>query len=281
MKNKSPAVIAGLFALIIAVPAFLIHPLLTIVLLLFFIGLCILGCFFPGTNFLGPVISRGCTKGKKVALTFDDGPSPATTPKILDLLDLYEMKATFFVSGVNSLQYPDLIHEIIRRGHSVGNHSYSHDPFLMLKSHDRLYREVYDAQDVLRKLGIDTLAFRPPVGIINPKLPAILTKLGLLCVTFSCRAYDAGNLHVRNLAGRILKKMQGDDIILLHDQPPRRRKDDLIFWREIENILTGIKALGLRVVPLDELIGKEIMKIIPPSGKSLTGCRIQQGNLTR
>jgi len=173
------------------------------------------------------------------------------------------MKATFFVAGVNAVKYPDLIHEIIRRGHGIGNHSYSHDPLIMIKGQHTLYREVYEAQDVLRKMGIDALAFRPPVGIINPKLPGVLEKLGLFCVIFSCRARDAGNFHVRNLARRILKRARGDDIILLHDKPPYRTTDDPVFWRQLEQILSGLGAAGLSVVPLSELIGKEIMKEKP------------------
>ncbi len=124
-----------------------------------------------------------------------------------------------------------------------------------------LYREVYEAQVVLRKMGIEALAFRPPVGIINPKLPSILDRLGLFCVTFSCRAMDAGNFRVKNLAARILKKLKGDDIILLHDKTPRRSEDHPVLFEEIENLLTGIQERGFCVVPLSELINREIMTL--------------------
>lgn len=255
------AEITGLFLLIAAVAAFFIHPLPAAALLLLYVVLCVSACFFPQMNFLGPVVSRGRTGKKNVALTFDDGPSPFTTGKILDLLDRHGVQATFFVSGVNAVQYPELIEEIIRRGHGIGNHSMTHDPFVMLKPHRVLYREVSEAQRVLRELGVDTLVFRPPVGIINPKLPSILKPLGLICVTFSCRALDAGNFRVQNLAGRILKKVKEDDIILLHDTPPRRAEDRSVFMQEVEKILTGINDKGLRIVPLSELIGRKIMNL--------------------
>ncbi len=251
----------GIILLITAFAAFFIHPLLAVAFLLLYIVLCVAACFFPQTNFLGPVISRGHTGKKDVALTFDDGPSEFTTSKILDLLDRYSVKATFFVSGFNAVRFPGLIEEIIKRGHSIGNHSYTHDPFVMMKRYGVLYREVYEAQSVLQKMGIDALAFRPPVGIINPKLPSILTQLGLFCVTFSCRARDAGNFRVKNLAARILKKVKSDDIILLHDKPPRRLEDNSVLFQEVEKILTGVREKGLRIVPLSELIGKEIMKV--------------------
>ena len=99
--------------------------------------------------------------------------------KILELLDRHKMKAAFFVSGVNARKHPGLILEIVRRGHEIGNHSMGHDPFLMLKSAKTIDREVHQARLVLRASGIEALAFRPPVGIINPKLPRFLSAGGL------------------------------------------------------------------------------------------------------
>ena len=263
MKDQKPALspahITGIVLLTAATVAFFVQPLLSVVLLLSYIVLCVVACFYPQTNFLGPVISRGRSGKKYVAITFDDGPTELTTLKILDLLDRYSLRATFFVSGFNAARYPALIDEIIHRGHTVGNHSMKHDPLVMLKGYRVLYREVYEARVVLRKMGIDALAFRPPVGIINPKLPSILDRLGLFCVTFSCRAMDAGNFRIKNLSARILKKLKEDDIILLLDKPPRRNEDHPVLFQEIENLLTGIQERGFRVVPLAELIDMEIM----------------------
>jgi peptidoglycan/xylan/chitin deacetylase (PgdA/CDA1 family) len=96
------------------------------------------------------------------------------------------------------------------------------------------------------------------VGIINPKLAPILDKLGMFCVTFSCRAFDAGNRRVKNLSSRILKKVKADDIILLHDVLPRSKEDSVILLAEIENILSGLIIKGLKIVPLSDLIGRDI-----------------------
>jgi peptidoglycan/xylan/chitin deacetylase (PgdA/CDA1 family) len=260
----SPAHIVGIVLLLAAAGASFIHPLPVIAFLLSYIVLCVAACFFPQMNFLGPVISRGRTGENIVALTFDDGPSQATTVKILDLLDRYSVKAAFFVSGMNAVQCPDLISEIIRRGHSIGNHSYRHDPFVMLKGRRTLYREVGEANRVLLQAGVHALAFRPPVGIVNPKLFPILHELGLYCITFSLRAGDAGNYRVKHIAARILKKVQPDDIIMLHDKPPRQVEDHLVLLGEIEKVLTGIRDKGLRIVPLSELAGREIMDVRQP-----------------
>ena len=254
----SPAQITGIIFLSIAAIMFFYNSILAAAIAFFYIIICVVASFFPRSNFFLPVISRGNTGQNLVALTFDDGPAQPTTRQIMDLLDKYSVKATFFVSGVNALSYPEIIREIIDRGHTIGNHSFHHNPFVMLRSYNYLYQEIFRAQEVLRKMGIKTLAFRPPVGIINPKLSPILDKLGMFCVTFSCRAFDAGNRRVKNIASNILKKVKADDIILLHDVPPRRKEKSVILLSEIESILQGLTVKGLKVVPLSALIGREI-----------------------
>jgi peptidoglycan/xylan/chitin deacetylase (PgdA/CDA1 family) len=180
------------------------------------------------------------------------------------------MKATFFVSGVNAVRHPEIITDIIARGHSIGNHSYNHNPFLMLRGYDTLYQEIFTAQEVLRNMGIKARAFRPPVGIVNPKLLSILNKLGMYCLTFSCRAFDAGNYFIKNIGQKILRRVKADDIILLHDVPARSKEDNAIFLSEIEILLAGIISRGFRVVPLSFLINKEVMIIENPVRKSST-----------
>jgi peptidoglycan/xylan/chitin deacetylase (PgdA/CDA1 family) len=262
LKSKfpfgSPAQITGIIILAVAAAVFFINPLAAAAVALFYIVLCVVASFFPRINFFLPVISRGNTGQNLVALTFDDGPTEPTTRQVLELLDKYSVKATFFASGVNALKYPDIIKEIIARGHTIGNHSFHHNLFVMLGSYNYLYQEIFRAQEVLRKMGIQTLAFRPPVGIINPKLAPILDKLGMFCVTFSCRAFDAGNRRVKSISSKIIKKVKADDIILLHDVTPRRKEDSVILLSEIENILQGLIIKGLKIVPLSDLIGRDI-----------------------
>lgn len=265
MKRKlfrSPAEITGIIILAVSAIVFPFNNLLSALILLVFIILCVTACFFPQTNFFLPVISHGDTSENAVALTFDDGPAEPTTRQVLDLLDKYSVKATFFVSGLQAQRYPDIIRDIVCRGHSIGNHSLSHNPFLMLTGFNNLYREISDAQEILKKMGINALAFRPPVGIVNPKLAAVLDKLGLFCVTFSCRANDFGNLRIKDLGSKIIKKVKAGDIIVLHDVPPSRKQYNAVLLAEIELLLAGIRDKGLNIVPLSNLIGKEIMNSI-------------------
>lgn len=261
MKRKtssfSPAHITGIILLLFAAVVFFFRPLLAAAIALFYIIMCIVASFFPQSNFYLPVISRGRTGKNQVALTFDDGPSPLTL-EILDLLDKYQAKATFFVSGVNALKHPDIIKEIIDRGHAVGNHSFHHNPFLMLGRYNYLHEEIFRTQGLLRLMGVHALAFRPPVGIVSPKLPRVLDKLGMFCVTFSCRAADFGNRRITNLSVKILRRVKPDDIILLHDTPPRKDQDCALLLSEIEKILQGLTAKNMKIVPLSDLIDRKI-----------------------
>ncbi|MFZ1037277.1 MAG: polysaccharide deacetylase family protein [Smithella sp.] len=254
----SPAKITGITLLFFAAVVFFINSLLAAAVAFFYIVLCVAASFFSRSNFFLPVISRGNTGRNMVTLTFDDGPAQPTTRQILELLDKYSVKATFFVSGANALKHPEIIREIIARGHTIGNHSFNHNPFLMLGSYNYLYQEIFRAQEVLEKMGVNALAFRPPVGIISPKLPLVMDKLGMFCVTFSCRAFDAGNRRIKNLGSRILKKVKADDIILLHDVPSRSEENNAIILSEIESVLQGLIIRGLKIVPLSTLIGRDI-----------------------
>jgi len=263
VKNKSsslsPAQITGIVLLSLAATVFFINSWLAIVITLFYILLCVAASFCYWSSFYLPVISRGNTGKNMVALTFDDGPVEPTTRQILELLDKYAVKATFFVSGVNALKHPEIITEIIDRGHTIGNHSFHHNPFLMLGSYNYLYQEVSRVHEVIKDMGVNVLPFRPPVGIISPKLPSVLNKLGMFCVNFSCRASDAGNRKIKNLSLRILKKVKADDIILLHDVNPPGEENSAVLLAELEKILAGLIAKDIRVVPLPALIGREIM----------------------
>ena len=105
-------------------------------------------------------------------------------------------------------------------GHSIGNHSYKHDPLLMLRKRKTVFKEISKCQNILQKYGIITFAFRPPAGIMNPRLRKVLLDLNMYCINWSCRAFDAGNRKINRLAKKILKKVKADDIVLLHDVNP-------------------------------------------------------------
>jgi peptidoglycan-N-acetylglucosamine deacetylase len=245
---------ATAFLLLFFFPKFATIPLL------FFLCCCFIAPFLPEWGFFLPIISKGQVGSTGVALTFDDGPSPETTPLILELLASYNFKATFFVIGEKAAKYPELIREIVAAGHSIGNHSWKHDSLLMLRSQKILHNDIQKSQQLLRSLGIRPLLFRPPVGITNPLLQSVLRSENLETVTFSCRGFDGGNKKVTGLAKRILRKLTPGDIVLLHDLPPHGDVAIATLQEELILIFKSLQQKRREVVPLEALIGKPVMK---------------------
>ncbi|MGM0426599.1 MAG: polysaccharide deacetylase family protein [Thermodesulfobacteriota bacterium] len=260
--HLSPGDWTGLAALVTGLFFLFVAPELVVIPLGLFLTLCVIAPFLPKFGFFLPVISKGRSGKRAVALTFDDGPDPWSTPRLLRLLKAHDMKATFFVVGEKAARYPGLISDILNQGHSIGNHSLTHDNLVMFKRRRTLKREIAVTQEILANLGIRPLAFRPPVGITYPGLGPVLSKAGLYALSFSCRAADGGNRWIKDLSGRILGKLHPDAIIALHDaSSPDERL--LSYWLdEMERILTGIREREFTVVPLSELVGRPVMEAV-------------------
>ena len=258
-----PALLAGLVAALGCGLLLAAHSPQAPVPLVLYLLLLLLAPVFPAFPFYLPIISRGSRYRQAVALTFDDGPDPAFTPALLDLLDRHGVKAAFFVIGAKAQRHPQLIQAILERGHEIGNHSYSHFPWLMLMGQRVLRREIEAGQGALLPFAIVPRAFRPPVGISAPALGGLLQELGMDCVNFSCRAPDLGNRLVRRLAARILAKVRPGDIVLLHDVLPPS-SDGTQLLAEFEALLAGLRARELEILPLSQLTGRAVMTRIQP-----------------
>ena len=253
----APAAKAGLIALALAAGLAVIAPDLTVFPLAGYLAACTVFPFLPCIGFFLPVICRGRSDEKAVALTFDDGPDPATTPALLDLLARHKVQATFFVTGTNAQNHPELIRQIKERGHDLGNHSYGHDPLVMFKGKKRIEGEIARAQEILASLGVSAKAFRPPVGITYPGLGPALEKCGLVAVNYSCRAMDRGNRRIHGLARRVLSSLTPGDIIMLHDiAPPDPARTDA-WLGEIEILLQEIESRRIPIRSLDEITRRE------------------------
>jgi peptidoglycan-N-acetylglucosamine deacetylase len=155
-----------------------------------------------------------------VALTFDDGPDPVDTPKLLDLLKEKGVKATFFVVGKRADQYPEIVRRAWAEGHLVGNHTWSHYPLFCFLTPRRLRAEIErGSESVRRSCGSRPRFFRSPVGLRHPLLAPYLKDAGLEYVSWTIRTRDTLTPNSSVLARRILKAASGD-IILLHDHLP-------------------------------------------------------------
>jgi peptidoglycan/xylan/chitin deacetylase (PgdA/CDA1 family) len=235
-----------------------------------FIVICFTAPFCHRLGFFFPVVSRGASGKKAVAITVDDGPDPLSTLPLLHLFDAYGIPATFFVTGEKVAAHPWLVKEILHSGHGVGNHSYSHDPLFSFRTPATLDREIECTQSVLEGLGIRPLVFRPPAGILGPRVGDSAMRAGLTVVTFSRRGMDFGNRRIKGLGRKILGRIRPGDIVLLHDGLPEGGRHLSSWLSEIEGLLTGLRKKGMVVLPLAELIGRRTMTMVEPPSDDLS-----------
>jgi len=159
--------------------------------------------------------------GRCVALTFDDGPDPVDTPKLLDLLREKGVKATFFVVGKRADRYPEIVRRAWAEGHLVANHTWSHYSLFCFLTPRRLRAEIErGSESVRRSCGFRPRFFRSPVGLRHPLLAPYLQDAGLEYVSWSIRTRDTLTANSTVIARRILSKAASGDIILLHDHLP-------------------------------------------------------------
>jgi peptidoglycan/xylan/chitin deacetylase (PgdA/CDA1 family) len=177
--------------------------------------------FVPASSALGPVIARlpdAAAARNEVALTFDDGPDPEVTPRVLDLLDEAGARATFFCVGIRARAHPLLVRQIVARGHAVENHAFGHSRAFGFYGVGRLVRDIGDAQKVLADTaGITPQFFRAPFGIRTPLTEPALARLGLRCVAWSLRSLDGVDHDADRVAARVERRLAPGAIVLLHD----------------------------------------------------------------
>ncbi len=156
-----------------------------------------------------------------VALSFDDGPVENTL-KILDILDKYNVRAAFFCIGKNIRKHPEIFKEIIKRGHIVGNHTYSHTRKMGFLSSRSVLKEIEKCDQVAEEIGgVKLNLFRPPFGIINPKTKRALQKSKHQVIGWNVRPYDAVTRAPEKIIDRITRDLKSGDLILLHDNMPK------------------------------------------------------------
>jgi len=109
--------------------------------------------------------------------------------------------------------------------------------------------------------GVESLVFRPPAGVTNPRIAKVLSERELTCVGFACRANDFGNRRVKGLSTRILRGVAAGDIILLHDGNVADQSGPEGWLAEIEQLLDGLRERDLEVVPLSRLLGRKVMQV--------------------
>ncbi|HXA78341.1 MAG TPA: polysaccharide deacetylase family protein [Candidatus Acidoferrales bacterium] len=211
------------------------------------------GAVGPSAQLFGPTIRR-TGAASAMALTFDDGPNPAITPLLLDLLDRHQVKATFFLVGTWVREESSLAHEIVARGHALGNHTDTH-PSLALLSSQRITQELDRCDDAIESATARKPRWmRPPFGFRSPFLDGVLRRRGGAgVVMWSAWARDWKPQPAEPVIER-LRRARGGDIVLLHDGDHRVINSDrrhtvaaLEYW------LPRWKESAIRFVTLDEM----------------------------
>jgi len=173
----------------------------------------------PHGRLFGPVVTSFATDRREVWLTLDDGPDPATTPAVLDLLARHGARATFFLIGRNVARFPALARQIERAGHTVGNHTFHHRGLsFWCAGPNRIGREIDRWADAARAAGIvPPRWFRPPVGMKNPFLQAQLAPRHLALVLWNARGFDGTGQDARAAFARIAPQIRPGAILLAHE----------------------------------------------------------------
>jgi peptidoglycan/xylan/chitin deacetylase (PgdA/CDA1 family) len=209
-------------------------------------------CAIPSSRFFRPAHIRGSQEGKRIALTFDDGPASPWTEQILAILGAHQVPATFFLCGKNVEGNPGLARRIAAEGHAVGNHTYSH-PYLWFKSRRRIAAEIDRAQEVIeRVVGYRPKMFRPPYGARWFGLVPVLRERGMHLVLWSAAGYD-WKRDAPGIVAATLRELKPGAVILLHDgreTRPAGHVDRSITVQALPGIIAAARERGYKFVPL-------------------------------
>jgi peptidoglycan-N-acetylglucosamine deacetylase len=221
---------------------------------------------WPRSTWLGANLRRlpeaAAARGE-VSLTIDDGPNPEVTPAVLDLLDAAGAHATFFCIAEHAQAHPQLCCEIVRRGHSVQNHSHHHSHTFSLLGLGGIRRELQRAQEALAQItGQRPRFFRAPAGLRNPFLAPVLHELGLELVSWTRRGFDTVRHDPADVLARLTRALRAGDILLLHDgNGARTATGRPVVLEVLPALLQRFEGAGLRAVTLPESMPESIQQV--------------------
>ncbi|MHC0444357.1 polysaccharide deacetylase family protein [Flavobacterium sp. 3-218] len=225
-----------------------IHFLWFVLIILVWIGINAFGSARISSNYhVKAFCNNPLEKEKKIALTFDDGPSVYTL-QVLELLKKYNAKATFFCIGKNIETHPEILQKVISEGHLVGNHSYSHSKFFDFYNAKKVIEELQKTDELLEKFTSKKINFfRPPYGVTTPSIRRALEVTGHNVIGWNIRSLDGGTTNVELILKRIKKHVSPGGIVLLHDTGSH---SVLV----LEQFLQFLQQNDYQVVSIEELL---------------------------
>lgn len=232
------------------------YRVITAIMLLLHIPIVILGVINLRNGFFCKVLFHKKGEEYLLALTFDDGPDPNCTPYVLDLLDKYDFKATFFVIAAKAEIHPELCKEIIQRGHVIGCHDLNHSITSNFRLSKQMTREIGVAQAIIESIiEKKPLFYRPPVGLSNPHLRSALAILQMKCIGWSSSVGDAGNRRSHTFK-KFYSMSRPGSVVLLHDILPKLEHKEL-FFTELERFFVQIQQDNFSSVTVDKLFSEQ------------------------
>ncbi|WP_243398862.1 polysaccharide deacetylase family protein [Hanstruepera neustonica] len=208
--------------------------------------LTILGSGLIGWNYHLKTLNNN-PNANNIAITFDDGPNPDFTPKVLKVLETYRAEATFFCIGKHIESHPDIIKTIIEHGHTIGNHTYSHANNFGFFNTQKVIAELQKTNTIVKNvLGITPCLYRPAFGVTNPKIKRAVKHLHLTTIGWNRRSFDTTNLNENQIFNRITKNLKKGDVILLHDTSEKT-------IRVLERLLLFLQEKNLQSVTVNDL----------------------------
>lgn len=224
------------------------------------VGVAFYGGQYPTAQIYGATICRNPAAGRRIALTYDDGPNPAYTPQLLALLDRFGAKATFFSIGLWAEREPGLLREMHAAGHAIGNHTHTH-PTMPLLSMGAVKEELRRCRAAVEAAGIEFsranggMLMRPPYGRRRPATLRAMREEGYEPVTWSVTCYDWRRTATRRSIARHARHAGEGDIILMHDGnnlvPDADRSRSV---GATEDTLERYAAAGYEFVTVPELV---------------------------
>jgi peptidoglycan/xylan/chitin deacetylase (PgdA/CDA1 family) len=200
----------------------------------------------------GVYVTTICKSGhgnNKIAITFDDGPCKQTK-EILSILDKYNAKATFFLIGSQAEINRDIVAEIAKNHHNIGNHSFYHNNWFPLGGTRKIIKELSDTQTILSEItGVKPVYFRPPFGVTNPSVAKALKSFNFKTIGWSVRSLDTVKKTPEKILDRVKSKIGPGSIVLMHDTS---KFAPLV----LEQLLIYCKQKKLNPVSLDELLNE-------------------------
>lgn len=211
-------------------------------------AIAILGSYFIQWNYHITSINNLAQDG--VAFTFDDGPDPKTTPKVLATLKEYGVKATFFLIGSKVKQHPQLVKKIVEEGHVVANHSYSHHNFIPFYTSQKLKKDFDQAaMEIEKACGKKPHWIRPPFGATSPRYYKMMRKKPFTSTGWSIRSMDTVEKSPDALANKVVSKCEKRqrEIVLFHDTQE-------VTVKALPKIIEALKSKGIKIVSLENSI---------------------------